>query len=129
MKEATAARASGQEVEARAKRHQEQRHSSLVRAAEEHAGEGGRALLEAYRDAHGGDCNVPCRSKDDPRQGGRATRRGGEWRTEDAGPATTRLSAERDCQQLCFRELVVDALLEAYGVMQPWAFCGYIRQG
>ena len=54
-----------------------------------------RARLEAYRDAHGGDCNVPGRWKDDPQLGNWVTRQKVQWRKYEADPATSRLSAER----------------------------------
>ena len=54
-----------------------------------------RALLEAYRDAHGGDCNVPARWEDDPRLGGWVMHQKAQWRKYEADPATSSMGAER----------------------------------
>ena len=54
-----------------------------------------RALLEAYRDAHGGDCNVPQRWEDDPRLGVWVMTQKAQWRKYEADPATSQLSVER----------------------------------
>ena len=54
-----------------------------------------RALLEAYRDAHGGDCNVSQRWKDGPQLGEWVHNQKAQWRKYEADPATSRLSAER----------------------------------
>ena len=59
------------------------------------AWEESRALLEEYRDAHGGDCNVPDRWKDDPRLGKWVTEQKAQWRKYKADPATSSMSAER----------------------------------
>ena len=54
-----------------------------------------RALLEAYRDAHGGCCNVPQRWKDDPQLGVWVHTQKAQLRKYEADPATSHLSAER----------------------------------
>ena len=54
-----------------------------------------RALLEEYRDAHRGDCNVPQRWKDDPPLGKWVDMQKVQFRKYEADPATSRLSAER----------------------------------
>ena len=54
-----------------------------------------RARLEAYRDAHGGDCNVPQTSKEDPRLGTWVRWQKAQYRKYKADPATSQLSAER----------------------------------
>ena len=54
-----------------------------------------RARLEAYRDAHGGDCNVPQTWEDDPKLGIWVNRQKYQWRKYEADRATSRLSAER----------------------------------
>ena len=54
-----------------------------------------RALLEAYRDAHGGDCNVHRTWKNDPQLGIWVKRQKEQWRKYEADPATSQLSAER----------------------------------
>ena len=53
-----------------------------------------RALLEEYRDAHGGDCNVPARWKDDPRLGKWVHTQKLQWKKYEADPATSSMSAE-----------------------------------
>ena len=52
-------------------------------------------LLEAYRDAHDGCCNVPRTWKDDPRLGPWVRRQKAQFRKYEADPATPHLSAER----------------------------------
>ena len=47
-----------------------------------------RIRLEAYRDSHGGDCNVPQKWKDDPQLGWWVMNQKTQWRKE-------KLSAER----------------------------------
>ena len=54
-----------------------------------------RARLEAYRDAHRGDCNVPCKWKDDPQLGRWVDKQKVQLRKYEADPATSQLSAER----------------------------------
>ena len=54
-----------------------------------------RARLEAYRDAHGGDCNVPQTWEDDPRLGIWVYHQKVQLRKYKADPATSRLSVER----------------------------------
>ena len=54
-----------------------------------------RALLEEYRDAHGGDCKVPQGWEDDPRLGGWVMDQKTQWRKYEADPATSRLTDER----------------------------------
>ena len=54
-----------------------------------------RVLLEAYRDAHDGCCNVPQRWKDDPQLGMWVNTQKAQFRKYEADPATSRLSAER----------------------------------
>ena len=53
-----------------------------------------RARLEAFRDSHGGDCNVPQTSKEDPRLGTWVRWQKARYRVQ-ADPATSQLSAER----------------------------------
>ena len=48
-----------------------------------------------YRDAHGGDCNVPRTWKDDPQLGIWVRDQKAHLRKYEADPATSRLSAER----------------------------------
>ena len=52
-------------------------------------------LLEAYRDAHDGCCNVPQTWKDDPQLGAWVMTQKAQFRKYEADPATSRLSAER----------------------------------
>ena len=54
-----------------------------------------RALLEAYRDAHGGDCNVPQTWEDDPQLGRWVRHQKTQWRKYEADPATSSMSTER----------------------------------
>ena len=54
-----------------------------------------RALLEAYRDAHDGCCNVPQTWKDDPQLGQWVMTQKAQFRKYEADPATSSLSAER----------------------------------
>ena len=54
-----------------------------------------RVLLEAYRDAHDGCCNVPQTWKDDPQLGFWVMRQKFQFRKYEADPATSHLSAER----------------------------------
>ena len=54
-----------------------------------------RVLLEAYRDAHDGCCNVPQRWKDDPQLGAWVKNQKLQFRKYEADPATSSLSAER----------------------------------
>ena len=67
-----------------------------------------RARLEAYRDAHGGDCNVPQTCKDDPRLGKWVKTQKEQWRKYEADPATSSMSAERV------------AALEQMGAIDSW---------
>ena len=53
------------------------------------------ALLKAYRDAHGGDCNIPAKWKDDPQLGGWVHRQKAQFRKYKVDPSTSWLSAER----------------------------------
>ena len=52
-------------------------------------------LLEAYRDAHDGCCNVPRTWKDDPQLGVWVKYQKAQFRKYEADPATSELSAER----------------------------------
>ena len=54
-----------------------------------------RVLLEAYRDAHDGCCNVPQRWKDDPQLGVWVMKQKTQFRKYEEDPATSTLSAER----------------------------------
>ena len=54
-----------------------------------------RVLLEAYRDAHDGCCNVPRTSKDDPQLGEWVATQKAQFRKYEADPATSSLRAER----------------------------------
>ena len=54
-----------------------------------------RALLEAYRDAHDGCCNVPRTWKEDPQLGTWVNMQKAQFRKYEADPATSQLSAER----------------------------------
>ena len=72
----------------------------LIRSAERRESEArtweeSRALLEAYRDAHDGCCNVPLTWKDDPQLGQWVMRQKAQFRKYEADPATSPLSAER----------------------------------
>ena len=71
--------------------------ASLLRAVESEprTWEESRALLEAYRDAHDGCCNVPKTWKDDPQLGMWVIYQKVQFRKYEADPATSRLSAER----------------------------------
>ena len=77
--------------------------------------EASRALLEEYRDAHGGDCNVPARWEDDPRLGSWVMNQKVQLRKYEADPATSWLSAER-----------VVALREM-GAIDSWSLAFLIR--
>ena len=59
------------------------------------------ALLKAYSDAHGGDCNIPAKWKDDPQLGGWVHRQKAQWRS-------SKMSAERV------------SLLEKIGAIKSW---------
>ena len=72
----------------------------LIRSAERRESESrtweeSRVLLEAYRDAHDGCCNVPRTWKDDPQLGAWVNTQKYQFRKYEADPATSRLSAER----------------------------------
>ena len=54
-----------------------------------------RVLLEAYRDAHDGCCNVPATWKDDPQLGTWVNWQKAQFRKYEADPATSSLSADR----------------------------------
>ena len=74
-----------------------------------------RVRLEAYRDAHGGDCNVPQRWKDDQPLGGWVKWQKAQWRKYEADPATSWLSAERV------------AALEQMGALNSWSLAALLR--
>ena len=74
-----------------------------------------RARLEAYRDAHGGDCNVPQTWKDDPQLGRWVKAQKAHWRKYKADPATSQLSAERV------------AALEQMGALNSWSLAALLR--
>ena len=52
-------------------------------------------LLEAYRDAHDGCCNVPRTWKDDPQLGSWVHNQKFQWRKYKVDPATSSMSTER----------------------------------
>ena len=65
------------------------------RETEARTWEESRALLQAYRDAHDGCCNVPAKWKDDPQLGMWVSKQKSQFRKYEADPATSQLSAER----------------------------------
>ena len=83
--------------------------SAVHRESEARTWEESRALLEAYRDAHDGCCNVPRAWKDDPQLGKWVMRQKVQWRKYEADPATSQLSAERV------------ATLEQVGALNSWS--------
>ena len=72
-------------------------------------------LLEAYRDAHDGCCNVPGRWKDDPQLGQWVMTQKAQWRKYKADPATSQLSAERV------------AALQQMGALNSWSLAALLR--
>ena len=72
-------------------------------------------LLEAYRDAHDGCCNVPVTWKDDPQLGWWVMTQKVQFRKYEADPATSLLSAEH-----------VVALREM-GAIDSWSLAFLIR--
>ena len=85
------------------------------RESEARTWEESRALLEAYRDAHDGCCNVPAKWKDDPQLAKWVMRQKSELRKYEADPATSSLSAER---VLALREM---------GAIDSWSLAFLIR--
>ncbi len=71
--------------------------ASLIRSmdTEKRTWEESCALLKAYRDAHGGDCNIPAKWKDDPQLGGWVHRQKAQFRMYKVDPAMSWLNAER----------------------------------
>ena len=74
-----------------------------------------RVLLEAYRDAHDGCCNVSDRWKEDPQLGKWVMNQKYQFRKYEADPATSSLSAER---VLALREM---------GAIDSWSLAFLIR--
>ena len=92
----------------------------LIRSAERRESEArtweeSRVLLEAYRDAHDGCCNVPQTWKDDPQLGVWVHTQKAQFHKYEADPATSQLSAER---VLALREM---------GAIASWSLAFLIR--